>query len=247
MIDKKKGFTLIELLVVIAIIALLMSILMPALNRAKSQAKQAVCQSNLHQWAIAFKMFAADNKECFIENWRWMEFMHEYIKSDDTLNSKIYYCPAATKTEAQGAPMSTAAWENIAEDEDGVEHIVRGSYGINQWVTQNEGGDRPPELLWRGPNVVGGWNVPMFLDCKQYPNICPWFTDDPPPYSGEESTGNDDEMRRACIDRHTMAVNIAFLDFSVHKVRIIKLWDLWWHRDWNPNNAPPPVFPDWMY
>ena len=56
--------------------------------------------------------------------------------------------------------------------------------------------------------------------------------------------GNDDKMRRACIDRHTMAVNIAFLDFSVHKVRIINLRNLSWHRNWNTDLSirfPPKV------
>ncbi|MHC4620286.1 MAG: type II secretion system protein [Planctomycetota bacterium] len=57
---KQKGFTLIELLVVIAIIALLMAILMPALTRVKSQAKAAVCMSNLHQFGIAWSLFLTD-------------------------------------------------------------------------------------------------------------------------------------------------------------------------------------------
>jgi prepilin-type N-terminal cleavage/methylation domain-containing protein len=57
------GFTLIELLVVIAIIALLVAILMPALQRAKKQARAAACQSNLHQWATATAMYAAEHDD----------------------------------------------------------------------------------------------------------------------------------------------------------------------------------------
>ena len=65
--NKRKGFTLVELLVVIAIIALLMSMLMPALNKAKEQAKLAVCKNNLHQWAIVWKMFTDDREGFFMD------------------------------------------------------------------------------------------------------------------------------------------------------------------------------------
>lgn len=54
------GFTLIELLVVVSIIALLVSILMPALGKAREQAKQVVCSSNLRQWGIALYAYVSD-------------------------------------------------------------------------------------------------------------------------------------------------------------------------------------------
>jgi prepilin-type N-terminal cleavage/methylation domain-containing protein/prepilin-type processing-associated H-X9-DG protein len=57
---KKNSFTLIELLVVVAIIAVLISILLPALARARDQAKQAVCMTNLKQFAIYYSMYATD-------------------------------------------------------------------------------------------------------------------------------------------------------------------------------------------
>ncbi len=247
--DNKKGFTLIELLVVIAIIALLMSILVPALSKVSGQAKQAACMSNLHQWCIAFKMFTDDNDGHFIWNFRWMEFMQEYVKSDDNFNSDLNFCRSAKRTKQEGAQYAWRAWVYEGDiDDDGVDdYRVKGSYGINQWVTLNTGGGRPEEKLWKTPTALAASRVPMFLDTAQYSNICPNFNDTPPQYNGEWQEGNADEMRRACIDRHNMAVNIAFLDFSVHKIRIIHLWDLWWHKNWNPNNEPTPDFDDWMY
>jgi prepilin-type N-terminal cleavage/methylation domain-containing protein len=57
-----KGFTLVELLVVISIMALLLGILAPALSKARASALRAACMSNLHNLALAFRMYLDDNR-----------------------------------------------------------------------------------------------------------------------------------------------------------------------------------------
>lgn len=115
----KKGFTLIELLVVIAIIAILAAILFPVFAAARDKARQASCNSNSRQIAMAYYQYTMDSAEAFpIENYGgnvcgpdWVDFLQPFIR-----NAQVFMCPSIIgKVKAPACPNElgrTAYWTN---------------------------------------------------------------------------------------------------------------------------------------
>jgi prepilin-type N-terminal cleavage/methylation domain-containing protein len=264
---KGAGFTLIELLVVIAIIALLMAILMPSLQRVKKQAKGVICQANLKEWATIFAMYTNDNNGYFPERrsgsnayGRWMDSMRDYYISTEDVRC----CPVATKIAnpdmATGADWwgnTFLAWGKVPPWDAGGQRTIGyyGSYGINGYVYVPVGSDvygKSPKRFWGTPNVKGGNEIPMFLDCYFW---CGWPDDDdtPPEYDGWQNRSDTDAMNRFCLNRHDGFINAAFIDFSVQRVGLKQLFTLNWHRGFNRVNrwtktgsVQPSDWPEWM-
>jgi len=97
----RKGFTLVELLTVISIISLLMAILLPVLHRAKRNARAGVCQSNLRQWGIVFKMYTDEHDGLLVRTKSepaWYYPVREYYSNMD----ELLICPSATKPSNPG-------------------------------------------------------------------------------------------------------------------------------------------------
>src|SRR5687767_190880 len=62
---RRAGFTLVEALVCIAVIAILAALLLPAMARAKENARQAYCISNLRQLTLAVFSYTDENDGVF--------------------------------------------------------------------------------------------------------------------------------------------------------------------------------------
>jgi prepilin-type N-terminal cleavage/methylation domain-containing protein len=240
---KIKGFTLIELLVVIAIIAVLMSVLMPALNKAKAQAKDVLCQSQLHQWGLIWKMFVDDslpNKKSgvFPERGNMTGWEDTIIENYETVDLQMFLCPMAMKSFVEGGRNPYMAWD----------YGVKGSYSINLWCSNNTGDGKlstRQQEFWGTPYIKGAYKVPLFGDAQQS-NSDPVVTDEPLPFESRVWTPGSHEMQRFCLKRHApYNINMLYLDFSVKRISIKELWRQKWHRTYDMSH-PLPVWPQWM-
>ncbi|NLZ03752.1 MAG: type II secretion system protein [Phycisphaerae bacterium] len=275
------AFTLIELLVVIAVIALLMAILIPALQRARRQARTVVCQSNLRQWAMTLSAYTEEHNGHFPSsgnrnNGIWM-LRGTFIGDEDPnadhtafhgfTTRRIALCPAATKPFRNGtfrisqsgtegtwriegeAGSSTDAWQVLVPGPP-----FAGSYGYNGslfhgFTAMEQPRMRLGKVFFNVLSMRGLASIPVMLDSTT-PMSDPFISMSPPMGDGRHGGAG---LNRYCIDRHGLAVNGMFLDWSVRKVELKELWVLNWAYDFDragpytrAGGVQPDDWPKWM-
>jgi prepilin-type N-terminal cleavage/methylation domain-containing protein len=156
-----KGFTLVELLVVAGIIVMVMALLGPALSKGKSNAKRAVCLSNLHQINMAMRMYVEDYGDTIEVPSRAKgsqfdyHFFKEQIKSYAGLNGKplpsekVFACPADRFFYSAGGYHSKGLCEQPSSD-----FTSYAFNGLNYRGTNSETGRPYPGIAGRRISTV---------------------------------------------------------------------------------------------
>ena len=255
---KKSAFTLIELLVVIAIIALLMAVLLPSLQRARKQAKAAVCLSHLKQWGTTFALFLEDKDGRLPRQGQdgcnaVFSFLRGiYIgggidpnlprRYDPVRTDNIACCPMATKAGGLGSFTSRSGGKIYVQGTFGSTFTAwemttpppafRMSYGLNDnlfnWLYDGPPVHGMPLAYTYVSTSRGQDNTPLLLDSTEPTCSLRLDKESPPTQDRPGSSGG-----VVCINRHDGTINVLFLDSSVRKLGLKGLWTLKWRRDFN--------------
>lgn len=254
----QNGFTLPELLVTISVIGGLMAISLPSVQGVRKRAQAIGCESNQHQWGIAFT--GDDETANYLG--RFQPFLRTYTSYSNmggnslrTDPNGVYLCPSARRI---GRPVASLAPEYLhLEAWDGSKSRAWAYRFTNQLFTSSYSVNDAREYIPKRKGISGKPSeIPILFD-STFRLTGLVESDDPPPQYDDMPRGiptnKDTRACGICIDRHSGGINILFMDASVRKVGLKELWTLRWNDEFNragpwtrAGGVQTPDWPEWM-
>ena len=176
----------------------------------------------------------------------------------------IMTCPVTNNSGnipgSWGPGSSTYAWRQWNADGNDPQGGWICSYGMNGWVYYPEHGEGlysyttqglngyldgydVQSYFWQKADVNG--SVPLFGDCAWVDGFPLWTNAVPGNLNGNNMSNVQGAvlpsapgmMEQFCINRHNMAINMAFCDGHAEHVPLGKLWQLRWTPNWQSRNV----------
>ncbi|MDI6451918.1 hypothetical protein, partial [Anaerobaca lacustris] len=185
----------------------------------------------------------------------WRVFARSWLTGDPELR----LCPSATRP-LPGNPLPWGGTFHcftmgaVAPKAPEKNYVTgHGSYGINTWtyplvVGQSE------FRSWASCDVRGASRIPAIFDCATQEGAISHL-DSPPEYEYALAPEWPYPYRvwSVCMNRHSEAINMLFLDWSARRVGLKELWTFKWRPEFNTSGpwtkaggVLPDDWPEWM-
>lgn len=197
-----RKFSLIELLITISIIAILAALLLPALNKAREQAQQIRCISNLKQCISAVHSYSDDYSDYFMMRRDANNYWRKELNDLRYLTDAVTICPSQPLTMEKGGGQYSR--ESYAVQSD----FPSSSWGFDAYIEE----------------MVTTNSLARFLNfrSKKLKSTLPVFIDSLRCYDLPQQYGDTTSQRSSDIkasgghphSRHNKRINSAMLDGS---------------------------------